>query len=451
MTGGRSDQRRSRRFPCSIPVVVWVGKRRLETETSDVSRHGMFLRIPDGPQERFLVKLEIQVPGTSLEATAFVTRRVPEGPRAGVGVQLFALSSQAKSRWDGFVSSLAGSRDVQSWSPSRTSGLPADSATFLIKLRDVKRLMGFFDRNIRSGTVFMNTPVLRDPGSAVAMIIIHPDSEREFLISGRVKRVSLEPKGMELSLDPVTAKLERRFNEFVETGRPSDSMDLLLHPERSAPDLMPAVQQTEAAAQPPPPAPEPPPAPLEPTADEEPDGFHDPLAFEVDSQTGDLTLDIEIDEASLDELQVFDQPPEPAVPLLPRPPPLEVVTVRCTACGTFLGPVDVAPLPDAIEWVAERQTFYDRFAGRFEHRVDPKPPEELERGEKLHAEDVVPAELLFRLAAHWNAYDADPPRGPNFEPHLRQVAEELLAGHSRRRLGLACPICSEKQLFASVD
>lgn len=433
MSENRKDQRRSRRFPCSIPVTVWVGKSRLDCTTRDASRHGMFLKTPRGPKERFLVKLEIQLPEGPIEATAFVTRRVADGPQAGVGVQFFALSTEAKARWDGFVTSLSG--NPQAWTPTKTPTLPADSATFLIKLRDLDRLGDFFERNICAGRVFMNTPVLREVGAPVGLIMIHPDSEREFLVTGTVARVSQAPKGMELTLDPVTPKLERRFREFVETGRPSESMDLLLHPDRPAADVDPVAADSSDGGR------------TEPLPPMDPQS----MAFEVDSQTGDLTLDIEIDEASVDDLQVFETPlPEvsasPAAPAAPG-----VVAVRCTGCGTFLGPVDTSPLPDAVEWVAERRTLFDRFHGVFEHRVDPKPAEELEREAGRRSGEVVPVEALFELARLWGQHEPDNPRGPNFEPQLRLAAQKIRRGENRVRLDLACPICSEKQLFASVE
>lgn len=395
-----------------------MGRRSWSATSADISRHGMFLRAADPPRERFLVKLTITLPDGPLEATAFVSRRTAAGDDAGVGVQFFALSAEAKARWDGFIGSLAGTpADLE----SGRDPVRAGSSTFLIKLRNVERMVDFFERNVRRGRVLMNTPLLREVGSPVALIVIHPDSEREFMFQATVDRVHLEPaKSMELAMDPVTDKIIARFYDFVATGTTTETMDLLINP----PDV---------------------PVASEPVATHEHRDEPIPYAFEVDTHTGDLSIDIEIDADASEELAALSDLPFAAPPHAP----LDVVAVRCTACGAFLGTANVEPLPDPLAWVATRRIRYDRFTLQLESTVEPLDGPELDAGRAEHADERVPAAALFDLARRWREHGE--PRGAvgDLGPAIRRATEDLMTGRERARVETSCPACGEPSLFAS--
>lgn len=378
----------------------------------------MFLRTDDPPRERFLVKLGIELPDGPLDATAFVSRRVDAGAGRGIGVQFFALSSQAKGRWDAFVATLSGHREPSTNEPA----IPADSSTFLIKLRNVDRMVDFFERNVRSGRVSMNTPLLRDVGSNVALIVIHPESEREFMFRGRVAAAHRAPaKSMELDLEPVTDKLVARFYDFVATGTPTETMDLLIHPPEPGSDPSPNPRRTDGSE------------PL-------------PFAFEVDTETGDLSVDIEVDAEASEELDALD---EQVIDTGPRAP-LEVVSVRCTACGAFLGTADVKPIPEPFAWVVSRRIRYDRFSLQLVASLEPLDEPELDARENEHGDEPLPAVHFFELARRLRA-EGPARSGPDLGPAIRKATADLMTGRDRARVDAECPACGEPNVFVSPE
>ncbi|MCA9556560.1 MAG: PilZ domain-containing protein, partial [Myxococcales bacterium] len=254
--GGSVEQRRSERRECRIPVEVVDGQRRCVGTTIDVSRHGLFLEVEATLQERFLVQLVLHLPDGPLTATGFVVRVAPPGARRpGVGIQFFALSAASKHRWDYFVYGLTGAHTP---TPD-LAGQNPEQATFLIKLRDQARLAEFVERNVARGALYMATPVIKPEGTGIVLILVHPNTEEEYVLSGSVARVCREPpKGMEVHFPPPSAAEMPPLWTFVRTGH---------------------------LPRPPPKADTPPPTPREPSQD--------------------IPIDIEVEETALDESARF--------------------------------------------------------------------------------------------------------------------------------------------------
>lgn len=418
------EQRRSRRYEARLPVSVTRGRSRVLGTSRDVSRHGLFVQ-PESPlPERMLLRFTIDLPDGPMDATGFVVNLRKDG----CGIQFFALGSSAKARWDAFVASAATGRRFE---PAQELTPREDVANFLVRLDDPKKLREFFERKIKSGEVFINTPLTRPPGAKVALILIHPDSEREFMVQGSVTPSTDAHRGMTLRLDPVTPKMEARFADFVFTGQPSETMDLMTSPAWTRDDL-----PSNAPSVP------------EPNADtfrEDSDDLEDTqemsMAFAVDDATGDLSLDIAIDD---DVLAALAEVP-PQTPSAPAGAP----TVRCTACGAFLGPAELTPVPYPLSTVAERRCVFDRYAGRFSSRVLPRSAAELDAAARdLEGTPLDGAQLveLARLLTH----DGDVVRGPDLAPVLRAAAASL-EQHERVDVAASCPMCMAHALVASQD
>lgn len=439
MPAGGGEQRRSKRYPAELPLEVFRGGQRTRGRTKDVSRHGLFILLDPPPPERLLLRFTLDMPDGPLEATGFVTRQVDETGVVGAGVQFFALASTAKARWDAYLSAVAtGTRP-------RTQGAPPsddDGATFLIKLKGTKQLTEFFERKLRTGQVFMTTPLTRPVGSNVSLILIHPESEREFLVRGKVTKVDAEQRGMNIEISPLTPKLEQRFHEFVQTGQPSETMDLVVHPEKG---------RGVSRAAPPPQTDSPPPGPpagsAEAAGEAETDGDTQdvPMGFEVDDQTGDLSLDIEVEEESLLDIEGFAGLPPPP----DTPPDPNTLVVRCTSCGAFLGPVPVRPLPEELRQVLVRKTTFDRFGGSFSSVVEPRPDGELEAAEVLMGEKKVPAIRLVEMARHWLDAPKERPRGVDLGPAIEAAAIRLRVARDKAKVPAPCPMCGSEALFAT--
>jgi Tfp pilus assembly protein PilZ len=266
-----SEQRRSKRYRASLGVELKLGARSQQVRTIDVSRHGLFVETQDAPNERFLVQLVIHLADGPLPATAFVSRRVPsDGQRVpGAGLQLFALSAASKTRWDQYIFSLTGleHRMEQRAAAESARDRAPNIATFLIKLRDAPRLAEFYAKNVRAGGLFMATPLIKETGAEVALIIIHPLTEHEFLLMGRVGRVCRErPKGMEIQLEKLSEKQRSAFKTFVRTGT-----NPLAKPVEAKNGATPEIG-----------------------------------AGPADKDTGDISIDIVVDEGLLEESERFE-------------------------------------------------------------------------------------------------------------------------------------------------
>jgi hypothetical protein len=184
-------------------------------EILDVSRHGLLIATANPPRERFLTQLTVFLPDGPLLATGVVSRLLSglEGGGPAAGIELFAMAEVARRRWDRYVALLAGRR------ASSLAGAPAatSAASFLIKLPTVERLIALYEKIVQSGTLYLMSPVLREIDSEVAVVIIHPRTEREFLVWGHVVRVHPErPRGIEIQLQPLGALERARFAAFVE-------------------------------------------------------------------------------------------------------------------------------------------------------------------------------------------------------------------------------------------
>lgn len=211
--------------------------------TADVSRHGAFI-LSDAPElEHELVQLTIEVPerealevmatvahrvvrgtGDGLEADAGHDGELPAGP--GMGVDFLALSRSAKDVWDDFIFGLRGRAAVQTEAQvlRRTRRRHArHSSCFLVRLRDKDGLREFYTRDIGAGGARLEMPVPESPTDAVELILVHPDSEQEFQLTGRVRRVELPDRdsaseNVAVEFDPLTTTREVALLAFIETG-----------------------------------------------------------------------------------------------------------------------------------------------------------------------------------------------------------------------------------------
>lgn len=192
------DARRSRRFRTRIEADLAQGTTVQRVYSVDVSRHGVFLATPNPPRERFLVRVTLHLPDGPLEANGFVSRRVPPSDTVlpGVGLQFFAMAEPTRRRWEQYITWLSGS--------GVASDVDDGFATFVIKLPDVEKLRDLVDRALRSSNLYIMTPLLRPVGSAVAVVLVHPESQAEFVLKGKVARVRVEqPRGLEVAADAV--------------------------------------------------------------------------------------------------------------------------------------------------------------------------------------------------------------------------------------------------------
>lgn len=216
MTAGNSEQRRSRRFHSNIDVDITDRKGTRRGRALDVARHGLFVMVAEVPANRHLVQLRIQLPDGDVRAAATVTRALPG---QGVGLSLFALSDDAKSRWDTWVghAQLAWAEDLARREVDHTStARTARSATFFVRLHSVERLREYQRLHVEVGGTILFTPALVPAGSPVTLLVVHPVTQAEFPLHGSVHRaIRAAPKRLEILFSVVDGAA---FERFVDDG-----------------------------------------------------------------------------------------------------------------------------------------------------------------------------------------------------------------------------------------
>lgn len=177
-----SDGRRlGKRFKRKLDVELHIKGKGQLVRATDVSRHGLFLAMSDPPPENHVVLLTVHLPDAPFETMAIVARRVlEEGERSGAGVKLYCLASDAKQRWDGFLETISGAE--YSLTPRAAPEHLASSASFLVQLGTVAEIEDFFRRHVRHDHVVHVTPALKELGAEVLLVLVHPESSKEFVL-----------------------------------------------------------------------------------------------------------------------------------------------------------------------------------------------------------------------------------------------------------------------------
>ena len=213
MKDQKPDQRRSARFRFHVDVDVCDRGGLRRGRAIDVARHGLFISIVEPPRNRHLVQLVIHLPYGPVQAAATVSRSLAG---EGVGLALFALSEDAKRRWDSFI------LEVQQQEQRMVAQRPLAATTtaapiFLLRLGTVARLLEFLSAHVSGGGTVLFTPVLLAPGSPITLVVVHPVSDEEYSLHGRVHRCVLSPpKRLEILFSSID---QRAFAQFVSTGR----------------------------------------------------------------------------------------------------------------------------------------------------------------------------------------------------------------------------------------
>jgi hypothetical protein len=269
MNVGNTEHRRSRRFRGEVDVDVTDKKGTRRGRAIDVARHGLFVALRELPANRHLVQLRIYLPDGDVQAAATVARSLPG---QGVGLALFALSDEAKARWDSFVHraqesflqqaahdaqlldaatpgtgapstvSSAPSSATSGAPASATSGAPASAtsgapraaphpsaSTFFLRLRTVDRLREYQRLHVEAGGTILFTPALLPAGAPITILVVHPVTQVEFPLAGVVHRaVATLPKRLEILFRHADVGA---FERFIDTGaRPEAPTKLPLSP-----------------------------------------------------------------------------------------------------------------------------------------------------------------------------------------------------------------------------
>lgn len=277
----QKDQRRFPRYATQIPVLLHRHGTDSTVLTGDVSRHGAFLRTSERLPARQLVQLRFRCAGFGdVDAMCMVARVVPaEHPRGpGIGVDLFALSKEAKKTWERFIAELrtrdelggaAGpSTATPSPAPAVSSGgfppgelvLPRTATPFgrvsplalgtvapppppkptlapaldehgrasapgsvvMMRYPDTAALRVFLSTDLERGGTFLHTPLVKEVGQKIDVVMVHPETDDEFHLEGTVIRRLIsgpaEGRGLGIFFKALTPEVREHLEDFVMGG-----------------------------------------------------------------------------------------------------------------------------------------------------------------------------------------------------------------------------------------
>lgn len=271
--GPKRDQRRFPRYATQIPVLLHRHGVDSTVTTGDVSRHGAFLRTSDVLPPRQLVQLRFRCPGIGdVDAMCMVARVVggehPRGP--GIGVDLFALSKEAKNTWERFIvelrarEELGGAAAAPAATAAPAAGMPllprtvtpfgrvsplaigtaapppppkapavgpaldehgrARSAGSVVMMRfpDTAALRVFLTTDLERGGTFLHTPLVKDVGQKIDVVMVHPETDDEFHLEGTVIRRVItgpaEARGLGIFFKALTPEVRERLEDFAMGG-----------------------------------------------------------------------------------------------------------------------------------------------------------------------------------------------------------------------------------------
>lgn len=408
------DQRRSKRYPCHLPVDLLIEGQARRVEATNVSRHGMFIETDAPPNERFVLQVMLHLPDGPLPATAFVTRRAARGA-TGAGLQFFTMSSTVKQRWDYYIYWLANrSPFTQAPGPTPLGRPPGEErASFLVKLDTVDALRRVMSHNFPLGSIYLATPLLHRVGELVSVILIHPKTEEEFVLLGSINRVRSEnPRGVEIRLDELSPIQREIFARFVGVQvEEVPPLGRVAKPRQATWDLPIDVD--------------------EPTTGE----GAEPLDWDKVSE--DLIIDLDLSaDAGTGDIVLSDQPTREvraSWPALDADEPLQdsgvtldivvpptLVKAECEACGRFEPPLMLGEPAGPLGLLAHYRLYWSPAARTLVSVLRLKPTaarrENLAEVGGLEGEMVkqhVPLSLAFEVADL-----AEPPKCPQTEGPL---------------------------------
>lgn len=293
-----------RRHAISLRVYIRTDADWVEGSTADVSRRGLLVRIGRTFEVGVGIEMRVEMTDGRMLALLGIVRRVQEaGPEAGampgLGIELVGMSDEVQQRWDTFVLGVDAEEPLapapgdnrlyhgertevleqqmlrdqiahaRQQAEARAVGAPVarpgrhTAARFggnrqgvaqLVVLPKTEAEVRSLARHVYDRVrIYLQTRSPRTVGEQVSVILVHPDTDAEFSLDGRVASVVRAEDGEQIGLrvrfEPLPPELALPFESFVETGEP-----LALGGERSAVDraalLRGACQRTPDRARP---------------------------------------------------------------------------------------------------------------------------------------------------------------------------------------------------------
>ena len=228
-----AERRKYKRHPCALQVALQGAGKISELTTANVSHHGAFVITDSPPDQRSLIKLSFHVPGGELvDVMAMVAHHTSlpgeNGDLPGMGVDFFAMSGEARSRWEGFVSRLATDPGFAAELAKPRKKVATQRrhmrrvACFLVQVKEKEALDAFYTRDISLGGMFLTMPEPQAVRKFLELILVHPETSEEFHLTGQVMRIHeqgpVEEHGLAVKFDELPPSRLAALLTFVESG-----------------------------------------------------------------------------------------------------------------------------------------------------------------------------------------------------------------------------------------
>ena len=103
-------------------------------------------------------------------------------------------------------------------------------ADFKVRMPTIEKLHEFMTRDISAGGIFLRTKRAVEAGTVVQVLVIHPETEQEFGLAGKVVRVhndeSGNPTGLGIKFTGLDNETTADLRQFVVSGVPDDLLDV---------------------------------------------------------------------------------------------------------------------------------------------------------------------------------------------------------------------------------
>lgn len=268
-----------RRYP-RIPLALEVELKRKTWErhvADDVSRRGIYVRMAAPCPVAQLMQVRITLPGDTrpLDMMAKVARRMGletalvDGRMPGIGLEFFCLSNDVIERWDRFVlaaadrmydtpgvtsyelfrllvrepirldgpaikaaiaqteanaaSNSAGASGAKPMPSAAARKAQSNQSNLIYRAANAEKLEKFMKEELTNGLFPMKIPYRMEENVATTLRVIHPATQEEFLIPGRIL-AGAEKDAYNIHFDQKGPQVLKAFERFIATGRPEEAV-----------------------------------------------------------------------------------------------------------------------------------------------------------------------------------------------------------------------------------
>jgi Tfp pilus assembly protein PilZ len=236
---GSVEKRRDKRYRFQMPAILVRGTREATLLTGDVGHRGLFLRTDDPPPLRQLLQVKLKLPPTEGELTlhamaVFVVPAGVEGRAPGIGLQLYAVSGEARQQWERFVRWVAKNHPESLEAPVKPIPTALDSVNrqfprvhrvLSVRAQSITDLQPLAMEDVSRGGIFLRTGLDVAIGSELRLLVTHPLTGQTFAVDTIVRRrVDHPPEraGLGVELFGLDEKRREEFATLAELDEESN-------------------------------------------------------------------------------------------------------------------------------------------------------------------------------------------------------------------------------------